>query len=120
MFLKGFAVGMEEMVVGTHGVGSVFGLHGVAYIVAYTHRPGKVVGPEGRVGAADIGYGAAAVTMAQQCFAKADPLLEFVGEAAVANHEGGLVIVVHVIGIGHGKLGFVPAVPVAVGAVVYI
>ena len=113
-----FAMGMEQAVVHTLASGVVVGRHGMRDIAAHADTPVEVLAPECRVGGADIADGAGTVTLAEQRLAKAGSLVKLVAQTAVANHKGRFPAVPHLIDMADGEVGTVPAVPVAVGAVV--
>ena len=112
------AMGMEQSVVHTFAGGVVVGRHGMRDIAAHSDTPVEVLAPECRVGGADIADGTSTVTLAEQRLAEAGSLVKLVAQTAVANHKGRFPAVPHLIDMADGEVGTVPAVPVAVGAVV--
>ena len=114
----GLVVGVEEAVVHAQIVGVVRHVHGVADVITDADAPEEILGPVGGIGGAEVGDGAGIVATAEEGFAEADTHVELVGEAAVAYHNGGHAGVGHGIGVGDRQRGAVPAVPVAMGAVV--
>lgn len=116
---EGLVVGVEEAVVDAQFAGDIVGGHCMADIGAEADRPIEVLFPVGGVGAADIGYRAGVFSFTEEGFGEAGRLVELAGEAAVANHEGGFVVVCHCIDMADSERRLMPFVPVAVGGVVY-